>query len=166
MEKIMGNNGCPQEPTVARMARTGLWDEAATRHARECPACREVSAAAVRMGSIADTPEAPGAAALPEAGLLWWKHELLARYQQREQAARPVRIMEGITATLAIAALAVGVTLLALNFAQSAESLTDEWLSSVVGILLGGSLAQSALTALTTAAAIGAGILYPLWRER
>lgn len=162
----MSTKYCPQEQTVARMARTGLWDEATTRHARECAACREVSAAAVRMGSIARQAAPGDAASLPEAGLLWWKHELLARNQQREQAARPVRIMEAITAALGVAALAAGLTLVSLNFTQSAELLTADWLSSLLGLLLSGSLTQSALTTLATAAAIGAGILYPLWRER
>jgi hypothetical protein len=172
----MSSNHCPQENTVARMARTGMWDEATTRHARACPMCREVSAAAVRMLSIASFDEDPQrvsadvvAAPLPDASLLWWKHELMQRYKQRERAARPIRVMEVLTGAVGLLALLAVLTLAGLLLPDVIETAAAQGSSQLLASAISGGFSLSPDTLLTgtvLAALLGAALLYPLWREQ
>jgi hypothetical protein len=167
---------CVQEQVVARMARTGMWDEATTRHARACPMCREVSAAAVRMSSIASfdddaQPSSAQAAAapLPDASLLWWKHELMQRYMQRERAARPIRVMEVLTGAVGLLALLAVLTLAGLLLPDVIETAAAQGSSQLLASALSGGFSLSPDTLLTgtvLAALLGAALLYPLWREQ
>lgn len=182
----MSSRHCPQENTVARMARTGLWDESTTRHARACPMCREVSAAAVRMlsiasfdnaakPSIAQAASAQVAAAqgdiapLPDASLLWWKHELMQRYMQRERAARPIRVMEVLTGAVGLLALLAVLTLGSLLLPDVIETAAAQGSSQLLASAISGGFSVSAdalLTGTVLAALLCAALLYPLWREQ
>ena len=171
----MGNKGCPQENTVARTARTGMWDEATTKHARECAFCREVSAAAVRMQSIATFPEPSTSlgksvsAPLPEAGLLWWKHELMERYAARERATRPVRIMEIFTGAMGLLALLAVIVIVGLMLPDAIKSAAEQGSSQLLASALTGSFSinpDTLLTGTVLIALLCAALLYPLWREQ
>lgn len=103
----MKQKSCPQEAAVARAVRAGQWEEALRAHAAGCTYCREVAQAAGWMQSLARSPEEE--AALPGAGLVWWKAQLAQKLEEAERAQKPLRVMTAVAEAVA----ALGVTGLA-----------------------------------------------------
>lgn len=155
-------NNCPQEDAVAQAARSGRWNETLAQHARQCPACREISLIGGWMNHLA--VESAESRPLPEASLLWWKHELLERDRRRERALRPVQVMDAVSAMLFIVAAAAAL-LVATSLAQEMISLaarnTPQFLlATVTGG--SGSLLHAVLLGTLVAMGAGAALLYPL----
>jgi hypothetical protein len=94
---------CDKEAQVVEAARTGSWDAELRLHADTCPACSEVALAARVLNEMhaADLAEAR----IPDAGLMWWKAQLLAKREAAERASQPINFVE----RFAYAWVAVGV---------------------------------------------------------
>jgi hypothetical protein len=97
---------CEMEARVIRSVRTGFWDADLEQHAASCPACSEAAFAARLLNGMRAADEAE--ARVPDAGLMWWKAQLLAKREAGEHATRPIRLIERFAYVLA-AVCAIGV---------------------------------------------------------
>jgi hypothetical protein len=83
---------CEFEAEVLAAVVEGRWPERADRelraHAEACGICADVAAVAAAMD--ADRDDLRTAAALPDAGRVWWKAQLRARREAAKVAGRPI----------------------------------------------------------------------------
>jgi hypothetical protein len=102
----MWTRGCEREADVqeaARRAALGITiDVDLLDHAACCVACQETLAVASFMQSLASTPAAEGA--LPDARYLWWKGELLRRWDAQQRASEPIEVGERVQVGVAMVA--------------------------------------------------------------
>ena len=163
---------CPQEQAVARAARTGSWNESLSLHTRQCAACGEVSVVAGALREMARPAETFSllGTGLPDASLLWWKHELMERYARSERAHRPIRIMDALAGGFALLALMIVATVVGLVLPGAIETAAVQGTSQLLASALSGNFTLAGVSPLLSAVAIaaicGVGLLYPLWRER
>lgn len=75
-----------------RMAQGELPDASLTEHVAGCPSCQETMAIAGWMRQLASVPVA--SRPLPDPAYLWWKGELLRRWDAEHRAAAPVEVGE------------------------------------------------------------------------
>jgi hypothetical protein len=83
---------CEKEARVIESVRTGSWDSDLREHAATCPACSEAALAAgvLKEMRAADLAEAR----IPDAALMWWKAQLLAKREAAERATQPIHFVE------------------------------------------------------------------------
>ncbi len=92
---------CDLEGDVAQAARSGQWPAELRAHLDSCPSCADTALVAE---FLAQPPETE--AAVPDAGLLWWKAEIRRRLEAQEKASAPIRWAEGAVVTAVLACLA------------------------------------------------------------
>lgn len=98
---------CPWETQVIRAAQAGAMQTGATQrgaapadatvaaHLAGCPACRELFDVAGAMTRLATaTQEEARARTLPAAGQIWWKAQLIQRWEAEARATAPVDLMQ------------------------------------------------------------------------
>jgi len=90
---------CEKEARVIKSVRTGFWDAGLEQHVADCPACSEAAFAARLLNEMRATDEAE--ARVPDAGLMWWKAQLLAKREAGEHATEPIRLIERFAYVLA-----------------------------------------------------------------
>ena len=92
----MSSSCCDREVEVLEAVQAGRWqdlsDETLRRHVAACPVCADVALVARFLNEQGDL--ARSEAALPEAGLVWWKAQLKARRTAAQEAAQPIAIVE------------------------------------------------------------------------
>ena len=83
---------CENEARVIESVRTGSWDSELRQHAATCAACSEAALAARVLNEMraADLAEAR----VPDAGLMWWKAQLLAKREAADRATQPINFVE------------------------------------------------------------------------
>jgi hypothetical protein len=92
---------CAHEDAVRRMAHHGGEDAALLAHAAACRDCQETLEIATWMRELASQPV--GESERPTvASHLWWKAELLRRWDAERRALEPVEIGERIGAGIAV----------------------------------------------------------------
>ena len=108
----MNSPQCDHEQEVLEAVQTGRWreqlDDSLSMHVAHCPVCAEVVLVAQFLQQ--EDEFARVEAALPEAGLVWWKARLLARRAAAERAAQPIAIVEsvaGASTVLSLVALVI-----------------------------------------------------------
>ena len=101
--------GCDQEPKVLEAVRSGHWDESLRVHVASCSVCRDV--VLVSEFLLKENEEAAAQAHLPDAGLVWWKAQLLARREAAQRAVRPIALIEKITGGGLLALVLTGIAL-------------------------------------------------------
>jgi hypothetical protein len=79
---------CQHEAQVARVARSGEWDQQLRAHVAQCKGCAEVALVAE---FLRQEPRAAEFALLPSAGQVWWRAQIRARQADAERALQPVR---------------------------------------------------------------------------
>lgn len=101
----MQRHDCPHLPDVLA-ATAGCRELPATlaAHLAACPSCREQAEAAAFVRGLADTSDAPRQ--LPDPAVVWWKAQLLRRWQADQAAAAPIERMHWIELAAGIASLA------------------------------------------------------------
>lgn len=77
---------------VIEAARSGSWDAGLRQHVADCHECADVALAAQAMSEMRALDEAE--ARIPDAGLMWWKAQLLSKRTAGERATRPIRFIE------------------------------------------------------------------------
>ena len=99
---------CDREPEVRdmvrRMARGGLADASLNDHITGCPSCQETIAVAKWMQQLASAPVVDRP--LPDPTYLWWKAELLRRWDAGQRASAPVEVGEQVHAGVGLVAAA------------------------------------------------------------
>ena len=97
---------CDQEPRMLEAASIGTDDAAAVQtHLAACASCREAVEAVRFMRRLVDT--SGEAHALPDPGVIWWKAQLLRRWQAERRAAAPIERMHWVELAAGLASLAV-----------------------------------------------------------
>jgi hypothetical protein len=97
---------CSEEPDILAAAAGGRELPAAlTAHLASCPSCREQVDAVVFLRGLAATPDAPHA--LPDPAVIWWKAQLLRRWQAERAASAPIERMRWVELAAGFASLAV-----------------------------------------------------------
>lgn len=97
---------CQKELLVIEAARSGLWDDDLRKHVGDCEACADVALAASALNAMRASDQVE--ARIPDAGLMWWKAQLLSKRAAGERATRPISFIEhfayacGIFAVLAV----------------------------------------------------------------
>jgi len=93
---------CAHEEAVRRMAREGRADAALQAHVAVCADCRDTLEIAEAMHVVANAPVGPSERPVPSASYLWWKAELLRRWDAEQRAMEPVDMGERLGAGIAI----------------------------------------------------------------
>jgi predicted anti-sigma-YlaC factor YlaD len=102
----MTNRACTEEPDVLIAAASGRALSASlAAHLASCPSCREQVDAVAFVRGLAETPDA--AHQLPDPGVIWWKAQLLRRWQAERAASAPIERMRWIELAAGFASLAV-----------------------------------------------------------
>ena len=103
---MWAEQSCDREPEVRRMVRLGGNDPALREHAARCAVCGETLAVGALMQELAALPVDSG---FPDPAYLWWKGELLRRWDAQRRVAAPVERGEpvqvlgiGLVGTLAL----------------------------------------------------------------
>lgn len=97
---------CEQEPDMLGAAAAGREDAAAVReHLASCPSCRDAVEAVCWMRRMADAPDETRA--LPEPGMIWWKAQLLRRWESERRAAVPLERMHTVELVAGLASLGI-----------------------------------------------------------
>src|SRR6266851_5919097 len=97
----MRRRSCEREPEVRQMARQGISNAALRDHAAHCPTCRETLAVAAWMQELAGRTVVD--ARRPDPTYLWWKAELLRRWDAQQRAAAPIDLGERVQVGIALA---------------------------------------------------------------
>ena len=98
---------CDKERAVRDMVRAGQDDPALRDHLARCESCRQDAEVAAWMIAFAELPVEP--VRLPDPGMLWWKAQLLQRWDAQRRAAEPID--KGQQAQVGIGAAACAVLL-------------------------------------------------------
>ena len=97
---------CSEEPDVLIAAASGRALSASlAAHMASCPSCREQVDAVAFVRGLAETPDA--AHQLPDPGVIWWKAQLLRRWQAERAASAPIERMRWVELAAGLASLAV-----------------------------------------------------------
>lgn len=100
----MRGRACEYEGAVRSLARTGSADAAVRDHLTRCETCRQTLAVAGFMLQLADAAAAPPR--LPDPGMLWWKAQLLQRWDAQRQAAAPLETGQHVQVGVGVAGCA------------------------------------------------------------
>lgn len=90
----MWERSCPREAEVRRMARNDADSAALREHLVRCPVCRDTLAVWECMQDVAALPLPRPSAIEPKD--LWWKAQLLSRWDAQRQAAAPIEVGEQV----------------------------------------------------------------------
>lgn len=103
---MWNQQSCEREPEVRRMVRLGAHDPVLQEHAAGCRACRETLAVAGWMLELSALAE--GERRVPDPAYIWWKAELLRRWDAERRATapldrgEPVQVGIGLLGTVAL----------------------------------------------------------------
>lgn len=102
----MLRHDCTQLPDILAASAGGRGlSEPLAAHLAACPSCREQVEAAAFVRGLADTPDAPHA--LPDPVVVWWKAQLLRRWQAEQVASAPIERMRWVELAAGVVSLAV-----------------------------------------------------------
>jgi predicted anti-sigma-YlaC factor YlaD len=97
---------CPQEPDILAAAADGRALPAPlAAHLASCASCREQADAVAFVRALAEAPDAPHH--LPDPAVIWWKAQLLRRWQAERAASAPIERMRWVELAAGFASLAV-----------------------------------------------------------
>jgi hypothetical protein len=98
---------CPQEVSVLKAVRTGIWEEALSTHLDECADCQEIAHALRWMQALAQSSE--NTRALPDASRVWWRAQVSEKQAKAERAQELFEWTETLFASVFAAGSAVWV---------------------------------------------------------
>ncbi len=98
----MWSTPCQHEESVRRMVRAERDDAALRAHAMACDDCRDAIEVAESIRELASMPLPASSPTPPSASYLWWKAELLRRWDAEQRAVEPVDMGERIGAGLGV----------------------------------------------------------------
>ncbi len=96
---------CTHERACVAAAEGGAPDPAVQAHLASCPSCREAAAVAQSLAMLATTAGEPHA--LPDPGVIWWKAQLLRRWEAERIVAAPIERMRRAEIGAGLVSLAV-----------------------------------------------------------
>ena len=105
---------CPFEDDALAAVTSNRWpgraDAALREHVATCAICADIIAIAPLLGEDGDI--ARSQAALPDAGLVWWRAQMRARAEAARAAVRPITVAQavGLAAAVGVAGAVFGAT--------------------------------------------------------
>jgi predicted anti-sigma-YlaC factor YlaD len=97
---------CAQQPDILSVVAAGRERETlVAAHLAACPSCREQADAICWMRKLAAAPEPSHP--LPDPGVIWWKAQLLRRWQAERVASAPIDRMHLVELAAGFASLVV-----------------------------------------------------------
>ena len=100
----MSAAGCPREPELLAVLRSGAWpaacDEDLRDHAAACPGCRDLVEVATAL--LEDRDAGIREAPLPGSGLVWWKMQLRLRQDAVRSARRTLLVVQATALLLSV----------------------------------------------------------------
>ena len=103
---MLGTRPCEREPDVLAAAAGERMPAEIEAHVAGCDRCRDALTVAGFMRRMADTSAAR--AQLPDPGTLWWKAQIVRRWEAERRSAAPVESMERVELLAAIVAIVLG----------------------------------------------------------
>jgi hypothetical protein len=100
---MFGRATCEREAEVLAAARSGRLPDELERHAAGCPACHAQLAVSRALLEIADIDDEPHPLPRPEA--IWWKAQLVRRWQAERRVAEPMETMQRFELVAGLVAL-------------------------------------------------------------
>jgi hypothetical protein len=91
--------GCPEDRVLKNVIARGASDQAVTTHLASCGECRDRLLVLETLAALSRDPASRPT--LSGAGRLWWKAQLLDRWDAERLAARPVDVAERVEVTAA-----------------------------------------------------------------
>jgi hypothetical protein len=101
---MMSARTCENEAAVRDLVRSGQADPALREHVARCAACRETADVAAWMRQLAEF--SADAARLPDPGQLWWKAQLLQRWDAQRRATEPIETGQQVQVGIGVAGCA------------------------------------------------------------
>ena len=83
---------CEKESLVIEAVRSGSWDADLREHADQCDSCSDALVVARVLNEMRGVDLAE--ARIPDAGLMWWKAQLVAKRTAAERATQPISFVE------------------------------------------------------------------------
>ena len=103
----MNHGECVHEPVVVEAVMAGRWpgecNDSLVAHAATCDICADVAALTALIHD--DSERSRFDVQVPAAGQVWWRSAIRARMESTEAAMRPMSVMHGITAAIALGVL-------------------------------------------------------------
>jgi hypothetical protein len=135
---------CPREQDVLEAIVSARWPHDLRTHIDLCPVCRDLAMVATALrdeGQAACHETHP-----PTSGQVWWRATMRTRAEATRAAARPITVLQALSAACAVGVFAA---LLTRSWASLGQSLT--WIAGmlsavamqqalVVGLVLGAAL--------------------------
>ena len=123
----MSAHDCPREQDALDAVASRRWpgrDDALSAHIASCEICADLVAVAAAMRddfeAIGDLPP------LPSAEVVWWRAQVRARTDAARLAARPITVVQGVSA-----ATAAGVGLALATFADAPVGGAVRWFAEL-----------------------------------
>jgi predicted anti-sigma-YlaC factor YlaD len=140
---------CPEESRVVRARQAGDDDPFVRGHLAACEACRETLETLEFMRTLASHPMDP-AHRIPEAARIWWRAQLVRRWEAERRVAQRVDRMYPVQAAVLAFGIVLGVWL--------SWPLVERWMEQTE---LGGAtlLVMSLVPAGMVTSVIGGGVL-------
>ena len=135
---------CPREQEVLEALVSTRWPEDLRSHVEQCRECGDL---AVVAGALREEREAAWSEAHPPTpGQVWWRATMRTRAEAQRAAARPITVLQALSAACAVGVFAA---LLTRSWASVGQSVT--WIADalsavamqqalVVGLVLGAAL--------------------------
>lgn len=154
---------CSHEPAIVEALAAGDQPDAALQaHLASCASCREAAAVARALLTLASTSGEPHA--LPDPEVVWWKAQLLRRWEAQRAVAAPVERMHRVEVGVGLASLAVFLVWQWSGLVRLFSILSPESLASMSAAAQSGSWTPNAVVLVSAAAALGIGVLAALHR--
>jgi len=99
---------CLRESETWKAAASGQWTAALRAHERECPVCQEVAHVTRWMTQLAVEPS-ESEPLLASARSLWLKSQVLANWEARERATKPIQVTSRVASIAGPLLLAGGI---------------------------------------------------------
>jgi hypothetical protein len=140
---------CPHEQDVLEAVVSTRWPHDLRTHVDLCPVCRDLATVAAALhdeGQAARSETQP-----PTSGQVWWRATMRTRAEAARTAARPIAVLQALSAACVVGVLAAVLTRSWTSIGQSLTSIADALSvvamqqTLVVGLVLGAGLVLAPL---------------------
>jgi len=135
---------CPREQDVLDAIASTLWLDDLGQHVDECPVCRDLATVAAALrdeGQAARRETHP-----PTAGQVWWRATMRTRAEAARAAARPITLLQGLSAACAVGVFAALIT--------RSRGAVGQSLTGILNALSAVAMQQALVVGLVLAAAV------------
>ncbi len=138
---------CPQEERLHCIRRSGQTGKDLEEHIASCASCRELTLVSQFMEEIGEeTLRHPHR--LPDPGPLWWKAQLIQKWDRESRATQPVELMQTVTHILGILLPGAALVLMGRQVLSSLSLMVTDFPLSMIGEASSGTFSAVGLGAI------------------